>query len=81
MGTALGRLWKHWAVQADEGDGLAVVRIDGIRYARQLVRINEGPVLDGFVVASKEMYGSPSTRQSIEAGLTWVFELAPREAL
>jgi len=29
MGTAVGRLWKHWPVQA-ERDGLAVIRIDGI---------------------------------------------------
>ncbi len=78
MSSFLGRLWKHWAVQADEGDGLALVRIDGIRYERQLVRIKEGPVLDGVAAASRAKYGSPNTRQSIEAGHTWIFELAPR---
>ena len=78
MNTTLGRLWKHWAVDADEGSGLAVVRIDGVRYERRLIRIKEGPVLDGFAAASTEKYGSPSTRDSIEAGNTWVFELAPR---
>jgi hypothetical protein len=78
MSTFLGRLWKHWAVLADEGNGLAVIRIDGVRYERQLKRIKEGDVLDGYAIESKAKYGSPSTRQSIEAGKTWVFELAPR---
>ena len=77
MSSFLGRLWKHWAVQADAGDGLAVVRINGIRYERQLVRIKEGPELDG-VGASMAKYGSATTRQTIEAGNTWIFELAPR---
>jgi hypothetical protein len=76
MSTTLGRLWKHWAVQADEGDGLAVVRIDGIRYPRQLVRIEQGPALDGLAAVMSSKYSSPTTRQSIEAGSTWVFELA-----
>jgi hypothetical protein len=78
MSTFLGRAWKHWAVQADEGNGLAVIRINGIRYERQIVRIKSGPELEGFSVASKNKYNSPSTRESIEAGHTWVFELAPR---
>ncbi len=77
MSSFLGRLWKHCAVQADAGDGLAVVRINGIRYERQLVRIKEGPELDG-VGASMAKYGSATTRQTIEAGNTWIFELAPR---
>lgn len=46
MGTWLGRLWKHWAVQAYEGDGLALVRIDKVLYERKLVRVMEGSVLD-----------------------------------
>jgi hypothetical protein len=78
MSTFLGRLWKHWAVQADRGDGIAVVRIDGVRYERQLVRINEGPILDGVAAAMAEKYRAPVTREAIEAGNTWIFELAPR---
>jgi len=87
MRSTLGKIWKEWAVQADEGNGLAVVRIDGTRYERQLVRIKEGPVLDGIVakLASKYNPGSQSTpesiaagRASIEAGDTWIFEMAPR---
>lgn len=78
MGTALGRLWKHWAVQAVEGDGMAVVRINGTRYERKLVRITEGPVLDGVVAKKRTKYRSDISRELIEAGHIWVFELAPR---
>jgi hypothetical protein len=77
MSTFLGRLWKHWAVQADEGDGLAIVRINGTRYERQLIRIEQGAVLDG-VGAAMAKYGAATPRQAIEAGNTWIFELAPR---
>ena len=78
MGTALGRLWKHWAVQAVEGDGMAVVRINGTRYERKLVRITEGPELDGVVAKKRLKYHSDISRELIEAGHIWVFELAPR---
>jgi len=78
MGTSLGRLWKHWAVQAVEGDGMAVVRIDGIRYERKLVRITEGPVLEGVVAKKRAKYRSAITREAIAAGHVWVFELRPR---
>lgn len=79
MDSFLGRLWKHWAVQADQGDGLAVVRIDGVRYQRQLVRINSGQALEGVAAKMGSKYNSPTTRQAIEAGSTWIFELAPRQ--
>lgn len=78
MTTFLGRLWKEWAIQADEGDGLAVLRVNGTRYERQLVRIKEGAVLDGVGAEMGRKYRAPVTRQIIESGNTWVFELAPR---
>jgi hypothetical protein len=79
MSTALGRLWKHWAVRADAGDGQVVVRIDGTRYERQLVRIKSGPVLDGVAAAMRTKYRAPASRADIEAGNTWIFELAPTD--
>ena len=87
MRSTLGKIWKDWAVQADEGNGLAVVRINGTRYERQLVRINEGPVLDGIVAKMGSKYGGGATptpeaiqagRASVEAGDIWIFEMAPR---
>ncbi|MCC5885617.1 MAG: hypothetical protein JJT88_04200 [Gammaproteobacteria bacterium] len=79
MTSMLGRIWKHWAVHADDGDGLAVVRIDGTRYERRLERIREGPELDGIAAKMASKYGAQMTRADIEAGNTWIFELAPRE--
>lgn len=77
MTSFLGRLWKHWAVQADRGDGRAVMRMGGTRYERQLVRIEAGPELEGVAAKMASKYNSPTTRAGIEAGNTWIFELAP----
>ena len=77
MGTTVGRLWKRWPIQA-ERDGRAVLRIDGKRYERQLVRIQSGDVLDGIAGAIRDKYPSQTTRQAIEAGDAWLFEAAPR---
>ena len=77
MGTAVGRLWKRWPVQAMQ-DGRAVIRIEGKRYERQLVRIESGEVLDGISSAIRDKYPSQVTRAAVEAGDSWVFEAAPR---
>jgi hypothetical protein len=78
MGTTVGRLWKRWPVQA-ERDGRAVLRIDGTRYERQLVRIKSGAVLDGISAAISSKYPSQTTRAAVEAGDAWVFQAAPRD--
>lgn len=78
MDSILGRIWKHWAVEADRGDGEAVVRVNGIRYPRRLIRIQQGDELDGIASVLATKYGSPITRASIESGGSWVFEVAPR---
>jgi hypothetical protein len=77
MSTAVGRLWKHWPIQA-ERDGRAVIRIDGVRYERQLVRITSGDVLDGITAAITSKYPSQTTRAAVESGGVWLFEAAPR---
>ncbi|MEX0965299.1 MAG: hypothetical protein WDZ52_14810 [Pseudohongiellaceae bacterium] len=79
MGTWLGRRWKHWAVQAYQGDGLAVVRINGVRYERKLERVFYSPLLDGVIAKKIAKYRSRISREAIESGETWVFELAPRD--
>ena len=79
MGTMVGRMWKKWPGQA-ERDGRAVLRIDGKRYERQLVRIESGDVLDGITGAIRAKYPSQLTRAGVEAGDSWVFEAAPRPA-
>ncbi len=78
MRSTLGKIWKDWAFQADAGDGMAVARINGVRYERQLIRIKAGPVLDGIVEKLASKYGPGATREAIEAGDVWIFEMAPR---
>ena len=87
MTTMLGRLWKEWAFEADEGNNQGVLRVDDVRYPRTLVRIEEGDILDGVAAKLITKYGgapnaSPEaiarTRAGIEAGNSWVFELIPR---
>ncbi len=63
-----------------ERDGRAVVRIEGKRYERTLVRIRSGAdVLAGVSaeLGRKYGFGGPG---SIEAGDTWLFELARRDS-
>ena len=88
MTTMLGRIWKEWAFEADEGNNEGVLRVDGVRYPRSLVRITEGDVLDGVSAKLITKYGGAPTappqaiaasRAGIEAGNSWVFELVPRE--
>ena len=77
MDTTVGRLWRRWPVQA-ERDGRAILRIDGKRYERQLVRIKSGDILDDISDAISSKYNSRTTRTTVEAGDDWVFEAAPR---
>ena len=79
MSTFLGRLWKKWPAQA-ERDGRAVLRIDGKRYERHLVRIIRGDVVEGVTAEFSRKYGVGMTPASIESEATWLFELAPRVA-
>ena len=64
MGTAVGRLWKQWPVQA-ERDGRAVLRIDGKRYERHLRRIESGPMLDGITASIADKYSYQISREIV----------------
>jgi hypothetical protein len=76
MSSTIGRLWKRWPVQA-ERDGRAIVRIAGKRYERTLKRIKTGPVVEGVAAELRRKYRYAVTSADIEAGRTWLFELAP----
>lgn len=85
MRSFLGRIWKEWAFQAEEGDGLAVARIDGVRYERRLVRVQDPAVVEGVAGKLAQKYAGGATpeavaqiQQSVANGDTWIFELAPR---
>ncbi|MFL2856673.1 MAG: hypothetical protein ACJZ8E_09850 [Pseudohongiellaceae bacterium] len=77
MGTTVGRMWKQWPLQA-EADGRAIVRINGVRYERNLRRIQSGPDLEGIAAAITNKYPSRTTAASIESGSVWLFEAEPR---
>jgi len=77
MSSRIGRLWKKWPVQA-ERDGRAILRIEGKRYQRTLVRIKTGAVVEGVEAEiSRKYFPLPF---SIKSGATWLFELAPPDA-
>lgn len=85
MRSALGRIWKDWAFQAAAGDGLAVMRIDGVRYERRLVRVMDPAVIEGVAAKLAQKYAGGATPEAVAAiqrsvadGDTWIFELAPR---
>ena len=88
MRSLLGRIWKEWAFEADAGNNEGVLRVNGIRYPRRLVRIEEGDALNGVAAKLATKYGgapAPASeevirniRTSFESGNTWVFELRPR---
>ncbi|MDA1075300.1 MAG: hypothetical protein O3A63_11150 [Proteobacteria bacterium] len=86
MRSVLGRIWKDWAFQADAGDGLAVARIKGVRYERQLIRVMDGEVMAGVAAKLAQKYSGGETpeavaaiRKSVADGDTWIFEMAPRD--
>lgn len=80
MNSLVGKLWKSWPSQA-ERDGRAVIRVDGVRYERQLVRIEDGAGLDELTALMNEKYSSQATPAAIDAGDLWMFEAAPRAAV
>ena len=77
MNSMVGKLWKSWPAQA-ERDGRAVLRIDGVRYERQLVRINSGAGLEKLTELLSAKYSSTATAAAIDSGDLWMFEAAPR---
>lgn len=86
MRSFLGRIWKDWAFEADDGDGLAVARIDGVRYERRLERVTDPTIVEGVAEKLAQKYAGGATpeavaevERSVAEGDTWIFELAPRE--
>jgi hypothetical protein len=91
MTSTWGRIWKQWPVEAEK-DGRAVLRVDGVLYDRQLVRIKEGTQLPSLLseLGRKYLFGSAAISaedqaqgltgglQQIADGTLWIFELAPR---
>ena len=79
MGGLRERLWKRWPAQA-ERDGRAIMRIEGKRYERTLVRIKTGPIVEGVTAEFTRKYGVEMTPAEVEAEELWLFEMAPPDA-
>ncbi len=79
MGGLIGRLWKRWPAQA-ERDGRAIMRIEGKRYERTLVRIKTGAIVDGVAAEFNRKQGGGMTPAAVEAEEMWLFEMAPPNA-
>lgn len=69
------RLWKQWPHQAAR-DGRAVVRVEGARHARELVRVSDPSLLSALRELTFRKYGGPRTGDDPE--LVWFFRLDPR---
>jgi len=88
MKSFLGKIWKEWAFAADAGNDEGVLRVNNVRYPRQLVRVIQGDVLNGVSAKLLSKYSGVPTpvsaeaiatsRADIEDGNSWVFELVPR---
>jgi len=85
MRSFLGRLWKDWAFQVEDGSKLAVARINGVRYERELVRVTDPVVVEGVAEKLAQKYAGGATpeavaqiMQSVADGDTWIFEMVPR---
>ena len=76
MGGIRQRIWKRWPEQA-ERDGRAIMRSDGKRYQRNLIRIKSGPIVNDVTQAFSEKYPVTMTPAEVEAEELWLFELAP----
>ena len=79
MTTTWGRIWKKWPIEALE-DGRTILRIDGKLYERQLVRIEDGPLVAPLTAELSRKYadGTPIPLEAVSSGYLWLFELAPR---
>ncbi len=87
MRSFLGKLWKDWAFNVEEGNPQAVARVEGVRYQRTLIREQDPAVIAGVAEKLAQKYAGGATPEtvaeivkSVNDGDTWIFEMAPREA-
>lgn len=87
MRSFLGKLWKDWAFDVEDGSKSAVARIEGVRYERELKRVQDPAIIEGVARKLARKYAggeSPEAvaqiMQSVADGDTWIFEMAPRSS-
>ena len=79
MTTWWGKIWKQWPLEAEK-DPRIVLRIGDALYERQLVRIQEGPVVAPLLAELSRKYagGRNIQMEAVTSGYLWLYELAPR---
>ena len=79
MTTTWGKLWKQWPIEALD-DGRAILRIGDKLYERELVRIEDGPLLAPLTAELSRKYPRAGGigPEAVTSGYLWLFELSPR---
>jgi hypothetical protein len=78
MNSTIGKLWKQWPKQAAK-DPRAVIRIDGKRYERKIVRLGpDHPALEGIALEVERKYGAPLRAEMAATGDAWFYAFEPR---
>ena len=79
MTTWWGKIWKKWPLEA-ERDPRILLRIGEDIYERELVRIEDGPVVPALLqeLSRKYMGGAELPSEAVSSDYLWIFELAPR---
>ncbi len=65
MRSFLGKLWKDWAFQVEEGSRLAVARIEGVRYDRKLIREMDPAIITGVANKLAQKYAGGVTLEAV----------------
>ena len=77
MGGLRERLWKRWPAQAERA-GRAIMRIEGKKYERALVRIKTGAIVEAITAEFTRKYGVVMTPDEVQENELWLFEIGPR---
>jgi hypothetical protein len=77
MNSTIGKLWKHWPMAAEK-DGRAMIRLDGKRYERRLVRTFDEATVAALAAEANRKYGAAMSADAATTGDVWFFEVLPR---
>lgn len=78
MNSTIGTLWKQWPLQAVK-DPRAVIRIDGKRYERTIVRLGpDHPALEAIASETRRKYGAALRPEMAATGDAWFYAFEPR---
>lgn len=78
MNSTVGKIWKQWPLQAEK-DPRAVIRIDGKRYERSIVRLGpDHPALEAIASEVNRKYGAQLGPEMAATGDAWFYAFEPR---